>query len=310
VRTDTYVVTVQPESNGADPRIFPRVGAGWLDILAAGVDGHEIHLVLGKRQDPGIEKGDAIVILSGGMIRCRVVCAGMALSVFGDAIVLSGAEIVKAAHIGVSRDALLTRWEETFKKPPPTPLTFPGARATWWHKGDEQPFPDWAGAGLPPEVAEAARSLVKRFGSARQAEKPVEKAEKAVVGIGSGGTKASLVPTVVARAPTPASGAVAAIAVAPPVAVAVAIAPPVPADAPPPTPATPPVPPAAAPPPPPPVPVAAPAPEPKAKRAKAAKAKPEATAAPGAPGAAPPATPASPPTKPKPAPPTGQGSLF
>ena len=201
---DALVITVQPLSNGADPAVYPRRPAGWLDLLSAGVHGaeQEVELLVGKGSAaPDVEKGDPVVILCGGMIRCRVACAGISNGVYGFSVLVHGADVVKAARITVRREILCTRWEDSFKTRPAAVLGFAGARPVWWTPADEQPFPDWAGAGLPAEVAEIARGLVRSFAAVKAEVKPEARAG---LGIASGEPKASLVPPGVSRSTEPA----------------------------------------------------------------------------------------------------------
>lgn len=152
------VLTVQPLSNGADPRVFPRSHAGWLDIVAAGAGGHDVELVIGKGDLTPIKRGDPVVILCAGIIRCRIACEP-SHGIYGRSVVLTGLEIAKAQRFTVDRDVLQVRWTQRFEKHAPNPLTFQGARPAWWNDVDERPLVDWAGAGLPPDIAEVARGF-------------------------------------------------------------------------------------------------------------------------------------------------------
>lgn len=157
------VINVRPTSNGANPDIYPRQPAGWLDLLAAGVNGSEVELLVGKRARPDVEKGTPIVILCAGLIRCRLRARRLANGIYGFMVVVAGADVVDAVPITVSRDDLLVRWENAFGRPPPSPVTFMGVRDAWWREDDEKPFPGWVSAGLPAEVAEVAKGLVRSF---------------------------------------------------------------------------------------------------------------------------------------------------
>lgn len=191
------VITLQPTSNGANPDIHPRQPAGWLDLLAAGVNGSEVELLVGKRGRPDVEKGTPIVILCAGLIRCRLRAHRLANGIYGFMVVVTGANVVDAVPISVSRDNLLVQGEDA-GHPSSSLLTFAGIRDAWWREDDEKPFPGWAWAGLPAEVAEVAKGLVRSFPPKTAAAPP---------GSPKAGPSPAPTPTPAASSPAPATPA-------------------------------------------------------------------------------------------------------